>query len=141
MPIIFKSPKRPVRSASALTLVLVKFNPEKYLPKLSQFRYQRCTVIDHVASGRVANYSCPQSFREQSDRYGGAQPAEPCHGHKDLIVEGLELSADEANRVAILAPEATMNIIKNYEVVKIPSDNPRDHRTLDRLTEPRLHYK
>lgn len=38
---------------------------------------------------------------------------------KDIIkVEGRELTPEEANRVAILAPTANLNIIRNYEVVK-----------------------
>ena len=40
-------------------------------------------------------------------------------GKKDLIkIENMALSPDEANRVALLAPTATINIIKNYTVTK-----------------------
>ena len=78
------------------------------------------TVIDHVASGRALQIIrvLNLSANNQTVTVGLNLPSRAM-GHKDLIkVEGLELSADEANRVAILAPEATMNIIKNYEVVK-----------------------
>jgi aspartate carbamoyltransferase regulatory subunit len=40
-------------------------------------------------------------------------------GQKDLIkIEKLELSPEQINSIAILAPKATINIIKDYEVVK-----------------------
>jgi aspartate carbamoyltransferase regulatory subunit len=36
---------------------------------------------------------------------------------KDVIkVEGRELTSDEINRIALVAPNATINIIRNYEV-------------------------
>ncbi len=39
--------------------------------------------------------------------------------HKDLIkVEGRELTPDEGNEVALFAPQATINIIRNYKIVK-----------------------
>lgn len=38
---------------------------------------------------------------------------------KDIIkIEGRELTEEEANQVAILAPTATINIIKNFDLVK-----------------------
>ena len=40
-------------------------------------------------------------------------------GKKDVIkVEGKELTSEEINRIAMVAPNATINIIRNYEVFK-----------------------
>lgn len=37
---------------------------------------------------------------------------------KDIVkIEGRELSAEEVNTIALIAPTATINIIRNYEVV------------------------
>lgn len=41
------------------------------------------------------------------------------HGSKDIVkIENKELTADQVNQVALLAPLASINIIKNYNVVK-----------------------
>jgi len=40
-------------------------------------------------------------------------------GRKDIVkVEGRELSEQEVNKIALIAPDATINIIRNYEVVE-----------------------
>jgi aspartate carbamoyltransferase regulatory subunit len=40
-------------------------------------------------------------------------------GRKDLIkIEGRELTQDEIDKIALLSPQATFSIIRNYEVVK-----------------------
>ena len=39
-------------------------------------------------------------------------------GKKDIIkIEGRELSADEVDKLVLLAPQASVNIIRNYEIV------------------------
>ena len=38
-------------------------------------------------------------------------------GKKDIIkVESREITADEINRIALVAPQATINIIRNYKI-------------------------
>lgn len=40
-------------------------------------------------------------------------------GKKDIIkIEGRELDSEEVNKIALIAPTATINIIRDYEVVK-----------------------
>lgn len=40
-------------------------------------------------------------------------------GYKDLIkVEGREVTEDEANQIAVFAPKATLNIIRDFQLVK-----------------------
>ena len=48
------------------------------------------------------------------------------YGKKDILkIEGRELSPEEVDKIALIAPNATINIIRNYEVyekkkVKLP---------------------
>ncbi len=40
-------------------------------------------------------------------------------GKKDIVkVEGRELSSEEVNKIALVAPTATINIVRDYEVVE-----------------------
>jgi len=40
-------------------------------------------------------------------------------GKKDVVkIEGRELNAAELNRIALISPKATINIIRDYEVVQ-----------------------
>jgi aspartate carbamoyltransferase regulatory subunit len=49
-------------------------------------------------------------------------------GKKDVIkVEGRELTSDEINRIAMVAPNATINIIRNYEVYQKQRITVPDH--------------
>lgn len=78
------------------------------------------TVIDHIPAGqalkiiRVLNLAAHQKLVTV-----GLNLPSKLMGFKDLIkVAERELTPDEANQVAILAPHATINIIKNYQVAK-----------------------
>lgn len=78
------------------------------------------TVIDHIPAGqalkiiRVLNLAAHQKLVTV-----GLNLPSRFMGLKDLIkVAERELTPDEANQVAILAPLATINIIKNYQVAK-----------------------
>ncbi|SJL83619.1 aspartate carbamoyltransferase regulatory subunit [Vibrio palustris] len=48
-------------------------------------------------------------------------------GHKDLLkIENVFINADQANKLALYAPHATVNRIENYEVVKkLPLELPQ----------------
>lgn len=78
------------------------------------------TVIDHIDAGhalkiiRILNLADHQKVVTV-----GLNLPSRAMKFKDIIkVEGRELTPEEANRVAILAPTASLNIIRNYEVVK-----------------------
>ena len=78
------------------------------------------TVIDHITAGnalkiiRVLNLAAHQKIVTV-----GLNLPSRAMKQKDIIkVEGRELTPEEANRVAILAPLASINIIRNYEIVK-----------------------
>ncbi|TAN33263.1 aspartate carbamoyltransferase regulatory subunit [Patescibacteria group bacterium] len=78
------------------------------------------TVIDHITAGsalkiiRILNLAS----HEKVVTVGLNLPSKSM-GRKDLIkVAERELSPDEVSSVAILAPQASINIVKNYEIVK-----------------------
>jgi aspartate carbamoyltransferase regulatory subunit len=78
------------------------------------------TVIDHIPAGkalRIINILKLQNF-ENVITIGKNLPSKT-HGKKDIIkIENLELNSDQVNQVALIAPLAKINIIKNYQVIK-----------------------
>lgn len=78
------------------------------------------TVIDHISAGHALKIIRLLNLADHNKvvTVGLNLPSKTMK-IKDLIkVEGLELTAEEINRVAILAPRATINIIKSYQVAK-----------------------
>ncbi len=78
------------------------------------------TVIDHIDAGNALKIikllRLPSEHRLVTT---GLNLPSKAMGKKDIIkVEGRELTEKEVNTVAILAPKASVNIIKNYEVKK-----------------------
>ena len=87
------------------------------------------TVIDHVTNGHALDVV---KILGITGRTGGVVtvamniPSKKL-GAKDMVkVEGRELKTEEVDKIALLAPHATINIIRNYEAVekqrvKLPS--------------------
>lgn len=83
-------------------------------------KIERGTVIDHIPVGQALNvikilgvggekHTVAVVMNVTSKKYG----------KKDIVkVEGKELSAVEVNRIALVAPEATINVIQDYKVVR-----------------------
>jgi len=79
------------------------------------------TVIDHVAGGQALNVLAILGI----DGSGGETvslgmnvPSDRL-GRKDVVkVEGRELSQSEVAVLSLIAPDATINIIREYEVVE-----------------------
>lgn len=78
------------------------------------------TVIDHITVGyalkivRILNLAA----YDHIVTIGLNLPSRDM-GTKDLVkVEGRELTQEEVNNIAILAPHATINIIQQYDVVR-----------------------
>jgi len=85
------------------------------------------TVIDHVPGGQALNVLAILGI----DGSGGEEVSVGMNvpsdrlGRKDIVkVEGRELSQDEVDVLSLIAPDATINIVDEYEVV--------DKRRLDR---------
>jgi len=79
------------------------------------------TVIDHITSGHALDVV---KILGITGRRGGVVtvamnvPSKRL-GVKDMVkVEGRELAASEVDKIALLAPHASINIIKDYKVVE-----------------------
>lgn len=85
------------------------------------------TVIDHIPAGSA--FIILQLLKLMQDRHRislGLNFSSSSIGHKDLIkIENRVLTEKEAHDIAVFAPQATINIIKNYQVAsKIPAKLP-----------------
>ncbi|XES78125.1 MAG: aspartate carbamoyltransferase regulatory subunit [Candidatus Bathyarchaeia archaeon] len=79
------------------------------------------TVIDHIRSGYaldVVRLLGITGHEHQVVTIAINVPSKQLHT-KDLIkIEGRALNRQEVNRIALIAPRATINIIRNYSVVE-----------------------
>jgi aspartate carbamoyltransferase regulatory subunit len=78
------------------------------------------TVIDHIAAGEALTIIrfLGLSMHKKTVTVGFNLPSRAM-GAKDIIkVEGRELTPAEVNQLAIVAPAATVNIIRNYKLSK-----------------------
>lgn len=78
------------------------------------------TVIDHIPAGQGLKILRLFKFSEGGERVTvGLNLSSRNMGSKDIIkVENVALTEDHANELALFAPKATVNLIKNFEVVK-----------------------
>lgn len=81
---------------------------------------ERGTVIDHIPAGMgLEVMKLLKLERHSSCVLIGLSLDSASHGHKDLIkIEDRELSPEEANHIALLAPEASISIIEDFEVLR-----------------------
>ena len=79
------------------------------------------TVIDHIPAGQALNVLKILGIKG-SEGYKVAivmNVDSKKLGMKDIVkVEGKELSVDEVNKIALIAPTATINIVREYQVIK-----------------------
>lgn len=79
------------------------------------------TVIDHIAGGQALNVLAILGI-DGSEGLGvsvGMNVPSDRLGRKDLVkVEGRELSPSEVDVLSLIAPEATINIIREFDVVE-----------------------
>lgn len=78
------------------------------------------TVIDHIPAGRGLSIMrlLKLELHDKCVTLGMNLPSTHM-GTKDLVkIEERELTPDEANRVSIYAPEATISIIRGHEVAE-----------------------
>ena len=87
------------------------------------------TVIDHITSGHALDVIKIMGI---TGRTGGVVtvamniPSKKLGGKDMVKVEGRELKSEEVDKIALLAPHATINIIRDYKAVekqrvKLPS--------------------
>ena len=86
------------------------------------------TVIDHITSGHALDVIKILGITGRAEGAVTVAMNVPSKrlGMKDIVkVEGRELNSKEVDKIALLAPHATINIIRNYKVaekerVKLP---------------------
>jgi aspartate carbamoyltransferase regulatory subunit len=87
------------------------------------------TVIDHITSGHALDVI---KILGITGRTGGVVtvamniPSQKLGGKDMVKVEGRELKSEEVDKIALLAPHATINIVRDYKAVekqrvKLPS--------------------
>ncbi len=78
------------------------------------------TVIDHIRPGQAHRLMHLLRVIEDKNKVTmGLNLPSQRRGLKDLLkIENRALTADEANEVMIFSPEATINLIEAFEVVK-----------------------
>jgi len=87
------------------------------------------TVIDHITAGNAVKVlhilGIPKS---SSSTVSVAMNVRSKYGKKDIVkIENRELDPHEVDKISLIAPKATINIIRNYDVaekhrVKIPKE-------------------
>ncbi len=94
--------------------------PPNDLRAFKVFAIEAGTVIDHIDAGNALKIiSILDLYRDNHVVTMGMNFKSKSHGYKDIIkVEHRELTPEEVNRVAIFAPHASINIIRNYDVAK-----------------------
>ncbi|MEM2110883.1 MAG: aspartate carbamoyltransferase regulatory subunit [Candidatus Bathyarchaeia archaeon] len=87
------------------------------------------TVIDHITKGHALDVVKILGINGRSGGVVTIAMNVPSRkiGVKDVVkIEGRELNPEEVDKIALIAPHATINIIRNYKVaekqrVKLPS--------------------
>lgn len=79
------------------------------------------TVVDHIAAGQALNVLAILDIDTDSGEtvsVGMRVPSDRL-GSKDIVkVEGRELSQDEVDVLSLIAPAATINIVRDFDVVE-----------------------
>jgi aspartate carbamoyltransferase regulatory subunit len=79
------------------------------------------TVIDHVAGGHAPDVLAILGIDSATDEVVSVGMNVPSDrlGHKDVVkIEGRELSQDELEVISLIAPAASINIIREYDVAE-----------------------
>ncbi len=103
-------------------------------------RIKNGTVIDHIPAGQALSVLriLGLTGREGLTIAIVIQADSKKLGRKDMVkIEGKELKAEEVNKIALVAPQATINTIRDYRVVsKLKVQLPDEIRDLIRCTNP-----
>jgi aspartate carbamoyltransferase regulatory subunit len=78
------------------------------------------TVIDHIPPGLALKVLHVLKIAEEtSSAVSVAMNVKSEMGKKDIVkIENKELDEREVNKISLIAPKATINIIRDYEVIK-----------------------
>jgi len=77
------------------------------------------TVIDHITANRALNVLSILNLPDgETPIMLGINVESSDMGRKDIVkIEDRELSEDEVDKLVLIAPQATVNIIRDYEIV------------------------
>ena len=92
-------------------------------------RIRNGTVIDHISAGEALNVVKILGITGSTQEALSIATNVPSRnmGHKDIVkLSNRELSKEDVDRIALIAPHATINIIRNFKVcekkgVEIPT--------------------
>jgi len=91
-------------------------SPEDLSYKVSKL--ERGTVLDHLRAGTALRALRVMRLPPGATVTVGVNLHSARLGKKDIIkIEGYELTQDEAAKVALISPDATLSIIRAYEIV------------------------
>ncbi|MCD6512207.1 MAG: aspartate carbamoyltransferase regulatory subunit [Thermoplasmata archaeon] len=78
------------------------------------------TVIDHITPGNALKVLKILGIKEGANSVISiAMNVAGKRGRKDIVkIENRELDSKEVDKIALIAPDATINIIRDYEVVE-----------------------
>lgn len=98
------------------------------------------TVIDHIPAGQALNVLkiLEITGRENQTVAIVMHVESKKLGKKDIVkIENKELKPEEVNKIALIAPDATINTVKDYRVVsKVKVVLPEKIKDLIRCTNP-----
>lgn len=89
--------------------------------KLRVRKIEAGTVIDHIPPGKALIVLEILGIIQGTEDTLSVLINVPSdkHGEKDIVkIENRKLEEEEMNKIALVAPEATINVIENYEVVE-----------------------
>lgn len=89
--------------------------------KLKVSKIENGTVIDHIKAGRASKVLEILDMEDNIDNtiITASNVSSDKYGKKDIVkIENKAINTDKLDKIAIISPQATVNIIKNYEVVK-----------------------
>lgn len=84
-------------------------------------RIKHGTVIDHITSGQALNVLRILGISGKTKSVVSVAMNVPSNviGMKDIVkVEDRELKEEEVDRISLIAPNATINIIRDFEVIE-----------------------
>lgn len=90
-------------------------------PELRVSKIRNGTVIDHISGGQALNVLAIVGIDGTSGEEVSVAMNIPSDrlGEKDIVkVEGRELSQNEVDVLSLIAPAATINIVRDYDVVE-----------------------
>lgn len=79
------------------------------------------TVIDHISAGRAITVLRILGMPRPgwTSTITAAMNVPSSRGRKDILkIEDRELDANEVNKISLIAPNATINIVREYEVIR-----------------------